>query len=155
MDMIKRISGIVFVVVAVAVAVHAVVEPLYHVSAEAGVYSQRIWFILDLFMLLTVVLGVVFGYIRKRDSSSEEGSRTITREFLAANTLFYGFLFVGILFCWNFFNFLTFLRHEFIAVGADTISLVWILIDATLPLLAGTMGISLLREDRTDRSAAP
>ncbi len=134
--------------VAAAVAIHAVVEPLYHVSADAGFYSQRIWFILDLFMLLTVVLGVVFGFIRKQAFSREDGSGMITREYLAANTFFYGFLFIGILLCWNFFNFLTFLIHDFTAVGADTISLVWILIDATLPLLAGSMGISLLRQGK-------
>jgi hypothetical protein len=54
---------------------------------------------------------------------------------------------VGILFCWNWFNTLT---PEFTAVGADTLNLVWILIDATLPLLAGTMGMFLLRESRDE-----
>ena len=147
MDMIRRISGIVFVGVAVAVVVHTVVEPLYHVSSESGVYSRLIWDILNPFMLLTIVLGVIFGYIRMRDASSEESDRMITCEYLTANTLFYGFLFVGILFCWNWFNTLT---PEFTAVGADTLNLVWILIDATLPLLAGTMGMFLLRESRDE-----
>ena len=96
-------------------------------------------------MLLTIVLRVIFAHIRKRDVSGEDSSRMITREFMTANTLFYGFLFVGILFCWNWFNTLT---PGFSAVGTDTRNLVWLLIDATLPLLAGSMGIFLLRESR-------
>jgi hypothetical protein len=93
-------------------------------------------------MVLAVVLGVVFGCIRKKAVDSEEGSGAITREFLAANTLFYGFLSVGILLLWNWFNELS---PAFTAAGEDTTALVWILIDTALPLLSGTMGIFLLR----------
>ena len=48
-------------------------------------------------MALAVVLGVIFGHIRKKGVGHEGGRAAITREFLSANTLFYGFLFVGIL----------------------------------------------------------
>ena len=142
--MIKRISGVILVVMAVVVAAQTIGEPLYHVFEEAGAYSRWIWDTLNPLMLLTIVLGVIFAYIRKRDLV-EDGSSMITREFITANTQFYGFLFLGILFCWNWFNTLT---PGFSAVGADTLNLVWILIDATLPLLAGSMGIFLLRESR-------
>ena len=93
-------------------------------------------------MALAVVLGVIFGYIRKRGVDHEGGGALITREFLSANTLFYGFLFVGILFFWNWFNLLS---PDFAAVGTDTVSLVWAFIDAALPLLSGVMGLSLLK----------
>ena len=66
----------------------------------------------------------------------------ITRAWLAANTQFYGLLFVAILLLWNWFNLLS---PGFTAIGDATASLVWILIDALLPLLLGSLGISLLR----------
>ena len=92
---------------------------------------------------LAVVLGVICGYIRKR-SVAHDGAPPITRECLAAHALFYGFLFVGILFFWNWFNLLS---PEFTAVGTDTSDLVWGFINAALPLLAGTLGLALLRGD--------
>ena len=141
MEMFKRISGLFLIVIAAAVAVHTIVEPLYHTSSEAQMNSS-LWAVLDPLMVLAVVLGVIFGCIRKRAVDSEEGSGAVTREFLAANTLFYGFLSVGILLLWNWFNELS---PAFTAAGGDTTALVWILIDTALPLLSGTMGIFLLR----------
>ena len=141
--MLRQIVGVVLIVVGVVVAVHAVVEPLYYVSTEASPDSL-IWSIIDPFMALAVVLGVIFGYIRKRGVDLESGA-PVTREYLAANTLFYGFLFVGILFFWNWFNLLS---PGYTAVGPDTVSLVWGFINAALPLLSGAMGLSLLRGDQ-------
>ncbi len=71
--------------------------------------------------------------------------QTPSSQFLA-NTLFYGFLFVGILFFWNWFN-----LHSpaFTAIGDDTVSLVWISVDAILPLLTGAMGMHLVRGSRS------
>lgn len=141
MDTLKRLSGIFLVLVAIAVAVHTIVEPLYHVSAQGQPYSP-LWEILDPLMALAIALGVLFGYRRKKAADREDGSAAVTREFVAANVQFYGFLFVGILFFWNWFILLS---PTFTAAGEDTISLVWILIDATLPLLTGAMGMFLLR----------
>ena len=142
--MMKKISGLYLIVVAVVIAVHTVVEPLYHTSSEAQMYSP-FWDIGNPLSALAVVLGVVFGYLRKRDVDSAGGA--VTREFFAANTLFYGFLFVGILFFWNWFNRLS---PAFTAIGQETVSLVWILFDASLPLLAGAMGMHLLQGDSND-----
>ncbi len=141
MEMLKRISGLFLLVIAAVVAVHTIVEPLYHTSREAQM-TAPLWVVLDPLMVLAVVLGVVFGCIRKKAVDSEEGNGAITREFLAANTLFYGFLSVGILLLWNWFNELS---PAFTAAGGDTTALVWILVDTALPLLSGTMGIFLLR----------
>ena len=141
MNALKRICGLFLVLMAVAVAVHTVVEPLYHVSSEGQPYSS-LWNILNPLMVLAIALGVIFGYLRKKASDSEGDSGTVTREFVAANVQFYGFLCVGIMFFWNWFILDS---PEFTAVGAETASLVWILIDATLPLLTGAMGVFLLR----------
>ncbi len=142
MEMLKRIVGVVLIAIGAVVAVHTIIEPLYHVSSAASPYSPM-WRIIDPLEALAVVLGVIYGYIRKR-SVAHDGGAPITRECLAAHVLFYGFLFVGILFFWNWFNLLS---PEFTAVGTDTIDLVWGFINAALPLLAGTQGLALLRGD--------
>ena len=144
MGTIRRIIGAVLIIVGIVVAVHTVVEPLYHASSEASPYSP-VWSFINPLMALAIVLGVIFGYVRKRDVDREGGSAPVTRGFLAANTLFYGLLFVGILFFYNWFNLLS---PAYTAMGADTVSLVWALIDAALPLLLGAMGLSLLSGEK-------
>ena len=140
--MLKRIVGVFLTAVAAAVAVHTVLEPLYHVSGEGQPYSP-VWSILNPLMAVAIVLGLVLGWRRKKEVDGQGGEAGVTREYLAANTLLYGLLCVGILFFWNWFNLL---MPAFTAPGDDTVTLVWILIDATLPLLLGAMGIHLLRE---------
>ena len=56
--MAKKIIGIYLILVAVLVGVHAVVEPLYHVSTEARPYSPA-WDILNAMMIVALVLGLV------------------------------------------------------------------------------------------------
>ena len=137
----RRIVGVVLIVTAVVVAVHTVIEPLYYTSTEASPYSPH-WSKINLLTVLAVVLGVIFSYIRKRSVDREGGNAPVTREFLAANTLFYGFLFVGILFFWSWANYRS---PGFTAVGADAASVVWGIVDALLPLLCGAMGVALIR----------
>ncbi len=137
--MLKKIVGIYLVLVAVLVGVHTVVEPLYHVSTEARPYSPA-WDILNAMMIVALVIGIVFSYLRKSGVDNDEDAST--REFIAANTLFYGFLFVSILFFWNWFNLHS---PEFTAIGDETVSLVWIVVDALLSLVTGAMGIHLAR----------
>ncbi len=142
MDIIGRVSGVVLLVVAVVVAVHTVIEPLYHTSTAAQPYSVA-WNFIDPLMALGIVLGVIFGYLRKSRAEGAAGT-AITWARLSANAQFYGFLFVGIIFFWNWANLLS---PNFTAVGDDATSLAWIIIDAGLPLLSGAMGVSLLRNN--------
>ncbi len=140
--MLKRIVGVFLTAVAAAVAVHTVLEPLYHVSSDGQPYSPA-WNILDPLMAVAIVLGLILGYRRKQEADGQGTDAGVTREYLAANTQLYGLLCVGILFFWSWFNLL---MPRFTAPGNDTATLVWILIDATLPLLLGAMGIHLLRK---------
>lgn len=128
----KRTIGLFLLAVAAAVAVHTVIEPLYHVLGEGQPYSP-VWSILNPLMGVAIVLGLVCARGR-RPGGGEAG---VTREFLAANTLLYGLLCVGILYFWNWFNLL---MPDWSAPGDDTVTLVRILIDATLPLLLGATG---------------
>jgi hypothetical protein len=140
-DVVQRIGGMFLVVVAVAVAVQTVVEPLYHASAEGQPYSP-LWTVLDPLMVVAVAVGVLFALLRKRAAGSGRGGDPVTRAWLAANTWFYGLLGVAILLLWNWFNLLS---PRFTAIGDETASLVWIIIDTLLPLLLASLGISLLR----------
>ena len=139
--MIRKILGWTLIVMAITVAVHTVIEPLYHVSEPGQPYSP-LWEPLDLLMALAWAVGLVFASLRKR-AVDREGSETVTREYLAANVLFYGFLAVGILFLWSYFSLL---NPGYSPAGPDTASVLWMLIDATLPLLFGAMGVNLLQE---------
>jgi len=141
---IRRMCGLFLLLVAVAVAVHTVVEPLYHASTETQPYSP-LWNILDPLMVAAVAVGLLYAFLRKRRADRNQGGSAISRAWLVANTLFYGLLFVAILLLWNWFNLLS---PRFTAIGDETVSLVWILIDALLPLLLGALGVSLLGNDK-------
>ena len=103
------------VLVAVAVAVHTVVEPLYHASRAGQPYSP-LWSILDPLMVAAVAVGLIFAWLRKRAAGGQRAGDAVTRTWLAANTWFYGLLFVAILLLWNWFNLLS---PRFTAIGDE------------------------------------
>ena len=135
--MLKKICGIYLLAVAVLLAVHTVVEPLYHVSEPGQPYSP-FWTIVNPLTAVAIVLGLLFAYTSRQGAGGED----VTREYLVSSTLLYGFGFVGIMFFWNWFNLLS---PAFTAIGDETVSLAWIIIDAGVPLLAGATGVRLLR----------
>ena len=144
MDIIKRIVGVILLIAAIVLAVHTIVEPLYFDSSTTGSgYNESVWAMINSLTAFAVVLGVVFGYVRLGRSASE-GAAPVTREFLASNIQFFGVLFLGILFFFNWFNLLS---SDFNAVGPDAVGLIWIAIDAGLPLIWFPMGLHLLKGD--------
>ena len=144
MQALRRIIGVYLIAVAAIVAVHTIIEPLYHTSTESDPYSPN-WSYINPLMAIAVALSLVLSYGCKRRADREGGDALVTRYYLAANTLFYGFIFIGILFFWNWFNYVS---PSFTAVGDDTVTLVWGLIDAALPPLLLAMGMYLLRCDK-------
>lgn len=138
--MAKRILGWALIAMAATVTFHTVVEPLYHVSEPGQPYSP-FWETLDPLMVLAWVAGTIFACLRKRAVDREDGE-AVTREYLAANMLFYGFLAVGILLLWSYF---TLLNASYAPTGPDAATVIWMLIDAALPLLLGAAGADLLR----------
>ncbi len=145
MDGIKKVIGVVLIIIAVLVAIHTVIEPLYHTTDpdSENPYSSA-WGYINPLSAISIVLGLIFGYIRM--SNTHENSSV--QEFIAANTLFYGFIFAAILFFWNWFGILE-VGKEFTAVDPQTRSIVWIFIDAILPCLNGALGAHLLRSSGT------
>lgn len=144
MNAIRPVVGLFLVAVGIVVAVHTIIEPLYHVSSEANPYSP-VWSFINPLTALAVILGVIFSCLRTRAIAGKGSGAPISRAYLAANVQLYGFLFVGILFFWNWFNLLS---PGFTAIGADTASLLWAFIDAALPLLSVPMGLYLARGGR-------
>lgn len=139
MEGLKRFIGIVLIVIAAIVAIQTITEPIYHTSTADSPYSSA-WDIINWLSAISVILGLIFGYIRMRSV----GSDSSVQEFIAANTLFYGFIFTAILFFWNWFGIMG-IASDFTPISADIRSLVWILFDAILPPLNIAMGIHLLR----------
>ena len=139
--MVQRICGGFLVLVAVAVAVHTVVEPLYYTSQDGQPYSA-LWSVLDPLMVAAVAVGLIFAWLRKRAAGGQRDGGPVTRTWLAANAWFYGLLFVAILLLWSWFNLLS---PRYTAAPDATTSTIWIIIDALLPLLLASLGISLLR----------
>ena len=139
MEAFKRFIGIVLIVIAAIVAIQTILEPIYHTSTDDSPYSSA-WDIINPLSAISIILGLIFGYMRMRGV----GENSSVQEFIAANTLFYGFIFTGILFFWNWFGIMGF-ASDFTAVSHGTRGLVWILFDAILPPLNIAMGLSLLR----------
>ena len=73
--MAKRIAGWGLIAMAFAVAIHTVIEPLYHVSTAAQPYSS-FWMVLDPLMVLALVAGTIFAYQRKRGRRPRGRRRT-------------------------------------------------------------------------------
>ena len=71
--MLKQIVGAILLIVGIAVAIHTVIEPLYHASSDGQPYSP-FWNILNLLMVLSIILGLIFGYIRKKGVDSGDAS---------------------------------------------------------------------------------
>ena len=138
MQGLKRLIGVVLIVVAAIVAIQTILEPVYHTSTDESPYSSA-WDIINWLSAISIILALIFGYMRMRSV----GSDASVQEFIAANTLFYGFIFTAIIFFWNWFGILG-IGSDF-TVSMDTRSLVWILFDAILPPLNIAMGIHLLR----------
>ena len=144
MDALKKVIGVVLIIIAAIVAIHTVIEPLYHTSAEEGDPYSSVWDYINYLSAISIVLGVIFSYSRM----SRVGEGSSIQEFIAANTLFYGFMFAAILFFWNWFGILN--TETFKAVGNETRSTVWIIFDALLPLLNGALGAHLLRSGASE-----
>ena len=76
MERLTRLVGGVLLAIGAVVAVHTIIEPLYHVSSAASPYSPM-WRIIDPLEALAVVLGVICGYLRTR-SVAHDGAAPIS-----------------------------------------------------------------------------
>ncbi len=145
MDSLKKVIGVFLILVAAIVAIHTVVEPLYYTSTEDDPYNSSVWLYINILSAISVVIGIIIAYVRK--SSIDENSSV--QEYIAANTLFYGFIFAAIFFFWNWFGLIN-PGQDYTPTKSDTGSMVWLIFDAILPLLNGALGAHLLRSNSSE-----
>ncbi len=144
MEALKRVIGVALIIIAAIVAIQTVLEPIYHTSTEDSPHSSA-WDYINWLSAISIILGVIFSYSRM----SRAGADASVQEFIAANTMFYGFMFAAIIFLWNWFG-ISDIGSDFTAVNMGTRQFVWILFDAILPLLNGAMGAYLLRASASE-----
>lgn len=137
MDALRRVVGAVLLLTAVLVGTYFVVAQLE--------VLPLLWPPLNYLMALSAALGVIFAYLRKRNLEAAGLDRIVTRRYLEANILFYGFIAIAMLFFWNWFDLL------FDTDPQDTDRhIVWIIVDTVGPLLWGALGMYLLRGGNDD-----
>ena len=143
MDSLKKVIGVFLILVAAIVAIHTVAEPLYYKSTPEQPYNNSAWLYINILSAISLVLGIIITYNRKSNVSESSS----VQEYIAANTLFFGFMFAAIFFFWNWFGIF---NQDFTPTKSDTGGMVWIIFDAILPLLNGALGMHLLRSNSSD-----
>ena len=98
MDALRRVVGAVLLLTAVIVGTYFVADQLE--------ILPFLWPPLNYLMAVAAVLGVVFAFLRKRSLEAAGLDRIVTRRYLEANILFYGFIAIAMLFFWNWFDLL-------------------------------------------------
>ncbi len=145
MDSLKKVIGVFLILVAAIVAIHTVAEPLYYKSTPEQPYNASVWLYLNILSAISLVIGIIISYDRKNNVSESSS----VQEYIAANTLFFGFMFAAILFFWNWFGLIN-PGGDYAPTQSDTGAMVWIIFDAILPLLNGALGMHLLRSNSSD-----
>ena len=137
MDALRRAVGVLLLITAAIVGIYFVVDQLE--------VLPFLWAELNYLMAVAIVLGLIFAYLRKRSLEAAGLDRIVTRRYLEANILFYGFLLVAMLFFWNWFDRL--IDDESQGIHRN---IVWIIVDTVGPLLWGALGMFLLRGANDD-----
>ncbi len=135
MNVVNRIVGIYLILAAAAAILYSVIEPLAWDIATLG-YSP-VWLVLDPVSAAGILLGLIFAYLGQRKTAGT------TAQIWTNRILFYGFLFVTLLFFRSWFGDLT-------GNAASDISLdvVWGIAYALYVPLAIATGTMLLRRQR-------
>ena len=135
MSVITRAAGLYMLLIAVAVAANFLGSQFYDPTLEGT--AATAWRILDPLMVLGLAAVLINSYARKRRQNSDI-DKSVTREYLEANFVFYYSAALLLALLWNWFGF------QWVEPSND-VGLVWTLIDTTLPLLLASTGIRLLR----------
>ena len=138
MASVKLLAALYMLLVAAAVAVNFIITLFYDPALEDA--GATAWQILDPLMVagVVMVLLLALGAKRRRDADSE--NRSIDRDYLEANVVFYFSVVLLLVLLWNWIS------SEWVEPAGD-MPLLWIFIDTTVPPLLGSVGIRLLRQD--------
>ena len=139
MDGIKRIIGLLLILVSLIVAVQFIAWRLYD--------SGDVWTIVNYISLVTIAVSFYFNLQRKLNSDANLGEN-VTREYLESNILYFATMVLAVLFLFNWLN----LRvNGFSEVGVEVMhDVVWVVVDILIILVAGATGGHLLRGSSSD-----
>lgn len=144
MTAIKLLAAVYMVLMAVAVAVQFIAY-LFYDSMQEGA-SPTVWRILTPMMVAAVVMALLSSLATKLRLDGTAANGCVDRKYLETNlTLYFSAVFLVIL-LWNW------IAWEW-AEPSVSVRLLWIIIDATFPVLIGSAGIRLLRQDSAFYSA--
>ena len=132
MAILMRLIAAYLVLVAVAVAVHFIITPLYHPGGDA---PFPVWEVLNWFMAVGMIIIVIAAYVEKRRTDGEPDADL--KRYLETNTVFYGAVAIFIVFFWNWFS----------NLDPDNVpdGQLWIVIDTMMPIVMGVAGCRLWR----------
>jgi len=123
---VHKLMSAYLLVVAVAVAVHFIVFPLYAYDSDGETMDAalNVWHVLDVFMAFGLAL-VVFTTWREKRRYGGDGSGDL-RPWLRSNVMFYGAVLLALAFVPNWFEY---------AWGRNSDPIVWHVIDTVLPVM--------------------
>lgn len=130
-----RLISAYLLLVAVAVAVHFVVFPLYAYDSDGETIGSalNVWHVLDVFMAAGLAMMMLTTWREKR---RHEGDSSDLRPWLRSNVMFYGTVLVALAFVPNWFEY---------AWGWNSKPIVWHVIDTALPVMFAVEGHRLWR----------
>ena len=131
MGIIQRLLGAYAFLLALAVAVHFVVTPVY----DDGSTGYPVWAVFDWFMAPAVILAFAASLVWKFGLSNSGAETRDARRSFEVNTLFYSSLVLGLWFLSNWFGDL---------VGRE-VPLLWSFIDPLYVAVTGACGVRLWR----------
>ncbi len=136
METFKRPIGLYLIAVAVAVAVHFVLDPVIYDWADGE--TPPVWLVLDALMVVGLVLAIILSCQAKR---AVDAMDTVdVRQYVRANVTFYVAAGLLLLTLWNI------VQIDWSAGDQQPDGQVWVLIDTVLPLLFFSLGRRLVRE---------
>ena len=141
MNLLKQVSAISMMVVAAAVGVFFVVNPLL----EEAIDVVLVWQVLDVLMAIGLAMALVVNSARKWTEGGRDPNLPVTRRYVEINAAFYLTVGVTILFLHSWFSLL--------AKGADSLDgnhqawVIWAAVDVLLPITLGLTGYRLWRNN--------
>ena len=132
MSILIRAAAAYLVLVAVTVAVHFIITPLYHPGGDA---PFELWTVHNWFMAVGIVITLAASYVAKRHVDGD-GSADL-KSSLEANAVFYLTAVVFMLFFWNWFS----------ALSPNNLpdGQYWVVIDTLMPIVMGVTGCRMWR----------
>ena len=139
MDALRKPAGAYLVLVAIAVAVFFIVNPLLSDSIDV----PGVWSVIDILMLIALALGLLFAYLGKQRFDAQQSGDGVSRAYLEANVTFFAVAAITVLFLHSW--------SSLLAGGADSLDgnhqawVIWAVVDTALPIVLGVLGCRLWR----------